>query len=153
MGWLLVCRVFLENSHLIWCIWWALPLWYIRPSVMVAPLFILECITPKCLTHENEGEATPTTTIGILPLQFVDSIWWILPHRYFYGWWWSLPLLLSCITKVYHDKKESKRPHNNSRDSSSMIFRQYMMDTPHRYFDHRWWSLLLSFQSALHENV
>ena len=34
---------------------------HIRPSVMVAPPFILECITPNCLAHGNEGEATPTT--------------------------------------------------------------------------------------------
>ena len=33
---------------------------------MVAPPFILECITPNCLAHGNEGEATPTTTVGIL---------------------------------------------------------------------------------------
>ena len=29
---------------------------------MVAPPFVLECITPNCLAHGNEGEATPTTT-------------------------------------------------------------------------------------------
>ena len=39
---------------------------HIRPSVMVAPPFINECITPNCLAHGNEGEATPTTTVGIL---------------------------------------------------------------------------------------
>ena len=33
---------------------------------MVAPPFIPECITPKCLAHGNEGEATPTTTVRIL---------------------------------------------------------------------------------------
>ena len=32
---------------------------------MVAPPFVPECITPK-LAHGNEGEATPTTTVGIL---------------------------------------------------------------------------------------
>ena len=35
---------------------------------MAAPPFVPECITPKCLAHGNEGEATPTTTVGILPL-------------------------------------------------------------------------------------
>ena len=33
---------------------------------MVAPPFVPECITPNCPAHGNEGEATPTTTIGIL---------------------------------------------------------------------------------------
>ena len=28
--------------------------------------FHSECITPNCLAHGNEGEATPTTTVGIL---------------------------------------------------------------------------------------
>ena len=41
---------------------------YIRPSVMVAPPFVPECMTPSCLAHGNEGEATRTTTVGILPL-------------------------------------------------------------------------------------
>ena len=39
---------------------------------MVAPPFVPECITPKCLKHGNEGEATPTTTVGILrPLIYI----------------------------------------------------------------------------------
>ena len=33
---------------------------------MVAPPFVLEFITPNFLAHGNEGEATPTTTVGIL---------------------------------------------------------------------------------------
>ena len=32
----------------------------------VAPPFVLECITPNCPAHGNEGEATPTTIVGIL---------------------------------------------------------------------------------------
>ena len=55
------------SSHVYW---WALFL-ILRPSVMVAPPFVPECITPKCLAHGNEGEATPTTTVGILPLSYI----------------------------------------------------------------------------------
>jgi hypothetical protein len=51
--------------------------------VMVAPPFVPKCITPKCLAHGNEGEATP---------------------------------------------------HDNSRDSSSLICWPYMMDTPSLIF-------------------
>jgi hypothetical protein len=52
----------------------------------------------------------PTTTVGILPLWYFASIWWTFPHKYFDCHWWPLPLRLSCITKVYHEKKERNRP-------------------------------------------
>ena len=38
---------------------------------MVAPPFIPECITPNCLAHGNEGEATPTTTVGFFVLSYM----------------------------------------------------------------------------------
>jgi hypothetical protein len=53
-------------SHLVYIV--GTPSLILRPSVMVAPPFVPECITPKCLAHGNEGEATSMTTIGILPL-------------------------------------------------------------------------------------
>ena len=59
---------------------------YIRPSVMVAPPFVPGCITPNCLAHGNEGEATPTTTVVILrPLIYggdspsLISLWHLRP--------------------------------------------------------------------------
>ena len=48
-------------------------------KMMVAPPFVPECIKPTCLAHRNEGEATPTTTVGILLSYMVDT----LPHWFF----------------------------------------------------------------------
>ena len=104
---------------------------YIRPLVMVAPPFIPECITPKCLAHGNEGEATLMTTVGILrPLIY---IWWnspsLIPLRHLRP---SVMVAPSFRSRVHYTKLSSTRerrrsyPHDNSRDSSS---------------SHIWWRL------------
>ena len=82
-GWLSVRRVFFYKTLSSRGV-------YIRPLVMVAPSFIPECIKPKCLAHGNEGEATPTTTIGILLLSYMMDT---LPHWFFDHRGWSLLLL------------------------------------------------------------
>ena len=49
---------------------------------MVAPPFVPKCITPKYLAHGKEGEATPTTIVGILrPLSYMMDT---LPHWFFW---------------------------------------------------------------------
>ena len=98
---------------------------------MVVPPFIPECITPKCLAHQNEGEATPTTTVGILrPLIYIR---WnspsLIPLRHLRP---SVMVAPSFRSRVHYTKLSSTRerrrsyPHDNSRDSSS---------------SHIWWRL------------
>ena len=38
---------------------------------MVAPPFVLECITPNCLAHGNEGETTPRQQSGFFVLSYM----------------------------------------------------------------------------------
>ena len=113
---------------------------YIRLSVMVAPHFVPGCITPKCLAHGNEGEATPTTTVGILrPLIYIYMVELSLTDS-------SLTFVTvgdgssSFCSRVRYTKlsstKERRRsyPHDNSRDFSS---------------SHIWWRLSLTDYSSL----
>ena len=62
-----------SSSHIY--IWWNSPslirLWHLWPSVMVAPPFVLECITANCLEHGNEGEATPRQQSGFFVLSYM----------------------------------------------------------------------------------
>ena len=99
--------------------------------MMVAPPFVPECITPKCLAHGNEGEATPTTTVGISSSSHIYMVELSLTDS-------SLTFATvgdgssSFRSRVHYTKLSSTRerrrsyPHDNSRDSSS---------------SHIWWRL------------
>ena len=108
---------------------------YIRPLVMVTPPFVPECIKPKCLAHGNEGEATPTTTVGILLLSYmVDT----LPHWFFDRRWWSLLLL-----PLVHNKGLAQGEEGEATPTTtvSILLLSYMVETlPHRFFDCHVWS-------------
>ena len=122
-------------------IWWnspsLIPLWHLRPSVMVAPPFVPECITPNCLAHGNEGEATPTTTVGIPHPLIYDGdspslipLWHLRP---------SVMVVLFFLPvhyqKVYHEKEEEERP---PRQQSAF------------FFIHIWWTLPHCFLTVIY---